>query len=115
QSFSARLFVRTTAAIEQALKTWLLKIQSTPAFVFGDDPTPVFELEESWDAFKHDGGRDLSGYEDGTENPKDDAAVAAAIAADGSSFVAVQRWLHDFTRFEAMQPAERDDCIGRRR
>lgn len=76
---------------------------------------PVFALEESWDAFKHDGGRDLSGYEDGTENPKDDAAVAAAIAADGSSFVAVQRWLHDFTRFEAMQPEERDDCIGRRR
>lgn len=76
---------------------------------------PVFQLEESWDAFKHDGGRDISGYEDGTENPKDAAAVAAAIAADGSSFVAVQRWIHDFARFEAMQPEERDDCIGRRR
>jgi putative iron-dependent peroxidase len=76
---------------------------------------PAFELEESWDAFKHDGGRDLSGYEDGTENPVEEAAVAAAIAADGSSFVAVQRWIHDFARFEAMQPEERDDCIGRRR
>jgi porphyrinogen peroxidase len=76
---------------------------------------PVFQLQESWDAFKHDGGRDLSGYEDGTENPVENAAVAAAIAADGSSFVAVQRWIHNFARFEAMQPAERDDCIGRRR
>jgi porphyrinogen peroxidase len=76
---------------------------------------PVFQLQESWDAFKHDGGRDLSGYEDGTENPVEDAAVAAAIAADGSSFVAVQRWIHNFAHFDAMQPAERDDCIGRRR
>ena len=76
---------------------------------------PVFQLEKSWDAFKHDGGRDLSGYEDGTENPTDEAAVEAAIAADGSSFVAVQRWIHDFRRLEAMQPEERDDCIGRRR
>lgn len=76
---------------------------------------PVFQLEESWDAFKHDGGRDLSGYEDGTENPTDEAAVEAAIAADGSSFVAVQRWIHDFRRLDAMQPEERDDCIGRRR
>ncbi|NML26406.1 Dyp-type peroxidase [Zoogloea dura] len=76
---------------------------------------PVFRLEESIDGFKHAGGRDLSGYEDGTENPEGEAALAAAIAADGSSFVAVQRWVHNFKHFEAMQPEERDDCIGRRR
>lgn len=76
---------------------------------------PVFTLADSWDAFKHDGGRDLSGYEDGTENPEGDDALAAAIAADGSSFVAVQRWIHNFSLFEAMQPEERDNCIGRRR
>ena len=76
---------------------------------------PVFSLADSWDAFKHDGGRDLSGYEDGTENPEGDDALAAAIAADGSSFVAVQRWIHNFSLFEAMQPEERDHCIGRRR
>ncbi len=76
---------------------------------------PVFSLADSWDAFKHDGGRDLSGYEDGTENPEGDDALAAAIATDGSSFVAVQRWAHNFSLFEAMQPEERDNCIGRRR
>ncbi len=76
---------------------------------------PAFRLLEAWDAFKHGSGRDLTGYEDGTENPEGDEAVAAAIAADGSSLVAVQRWVHNFGRYEAMQPEERDDCIGRRR
>ena len=72
---------------------------------------PVFRLQESWDGFKHDTGRDLTGYEDGTENPTGEAATAAAIAADGSSLVAVQRWLHNFSRFDAMQPEDRDNCI----
>ncbi len=49
--------------------------------------------------FTYRGGRDLSGYEDGTENPQGVAGAAAAIIADGplagGSFVAVQRWVHD--------------------
>ncbi|MBL8394386.1 MAG: Dyp-type peroxidase [Candidatus Accumulibacter sp.] len=82
---------------------------------------PAFRLEEAHDAFLHDGGRDLTGYQDGTENPTGDEAVAAAIVgADrpilaASSFVAVQRWVHDFTRFERMPADEQDLCIGRRR
>jgi putative iron-dependent peroxidase len=82
---------------------------------------PAFRLAETLDAFVHDGGRDLSGYEDGTENPVGDAATAAAIVGAerpslaGSSFVAVQRWLHDLARFEQMSPDDRDLCIGRRR
>lgn len=81
----------------------------------GQALAPTFRLLEAWDAFKHGSGRDLTGYEDGTENPEGDEAVAAAIAADGSSLVAVQRWVHNFGRYESMQPEERDDCIGRRR
>lgn len=82
---------------------------------------PAFRLESSVGAFVHQGGRDLTGYEDGTENPRDDDAVAAAIlhgqpeALDGSSFVAVQQWLHDFGRFDGIAPAEQDAVIGRRR
>jgi putative iron-dependent peroxidase len=73
------------------------------------------------DAFRHRSGLDLTGYEDGTENPKDEAAREAALVRgagpglDGSSFVAVQQWVHDFARFEAMAGAEQDDAIGRRR
>lgn len=76
---------------------------------------PAFTLLECVDAFRHDTGRDITGYEDGTENPKDDDAIAAALTADGGSFVAVQRWQHDLKAFDAMAPIEQDHAIGRRR
>ena len=84
---------------------------------------PAFVLADAVEAFRHGRGPhghglDLTGYEDGIENPVDEAAEAAALAAGdglaGSSFVAVQRWQHDFRAFDAMAPAEQDDCIGRR-
>ena len=78
-----------------------------------------FRCEEEVLGFQFRGGRDLSGYEDGTENPKGDLAVRAAIAAgagdalDGSSFVAAQRWVHDLRRLEHASQEERDHVIGR--
>jgi len=80
----------------------------------------VFEPEQVIDAFQYRGNRDLSGYEDGTENPEGEDAIEAAIVSgranglDGSSFVAVQQWIHDLDRFEAMPQGERDNTIGRR-
>ena len=82
---------------------------------------PAFVLATAIDAFRHDTGRDLTGYEDGTENPKGKKAVAAAVASgmgaglDGSSYVAVQQWVHDFDRFNAMSGRRQDNSIGRRR
>ena len=55
----------------------------------------AFELTSAIDSFQYDKNRDLSGYEDGTENPGGQDAVDAAIlqnsidGLDGSSFVAV--------------------------
>ena len=78
-------------------------------------------LDEVIDGFNHGGGRDLTGYEDGTENPQGQKANDAAIASglgdglDGSSFVAVQLWIHDFKAFQAMSSAEQDNAIGRRK
>ena len=77
-----------------------------------------FRLEQVVDAFKYgidELGLDLTGYEDGTENPTGDDAVEAAIAADGSSFVAVQQWVHDLRSFSALPQAEQDHIIGRRK
>jgi putative iron-dependent peroxidase len=76
-------------------------------------------VEDAMDTFVYAGGRDLTGFEDGTENPKGEAARAAVLAEGGvpagSSFVAVQRWVHDLRRFGRF-PAERQDAvIGRRR
>jgi porphyrinogen peroxidase len=87
---------------------------------------PAFHLDRVLDAFRHGKGpnghgRDLTGYEDGTENPDGDAARAAGFlhgagaGLDGSSFVAVQQWLHDFDAFEAMSTEAQDNAVGRRR
>ncbi|MGK0202555.1 MAG: putative iron-dependent peroxidase [Planctomycetota bacterium] len=73
-----------------------------------------FALEHATSGFKYDGGRDLTGYEDGTENPVGDAAVAAAFSG-GSSFVAVQKWQHDMAAFDRLSPEQQDDVFGRRR
>ncbi len=80
----------------------------------------AFFVESILDGFSYAGGRDLSGYEDGTENPTGDDAIETALVAgrspglDGSSFVAVQHWEHDLSRFEDMTTAEQDHIIGRR-
>lgn len=81
---------------------------------------PALQLEQAIDGFRHDVGRDLTGYEDGTENPVDAEAATAALVAPhfalaGSSFVAVQQWLHCFPKFDAMTGDEQDNAIGRRR
>ena len=106
---------------------------STPAALWlwlrGDEPgalrergdalvklaAPEFVLLEATDTFKHDGGRDLTGYEDGTENPKGEKATAAAFDAQGGSFVALQHWVHDLKHFSSLPGAEQDDIIGRER
>lgn len=82
---------------------------------------PALRLTQVVDAFRYGSGRDLTGYEDGTENPTGDAAEAAALlqgagpGLDGSSFMAVQQWLHDLDAFEAMSPLAQDHMVGRRR
>jgi putative iron-dependent peroxidase len=86
---------------------------------------PAFVVRHVLDAFRHawkEGGhgRDLTGFEDGTENPTGEDAERAAFAhglgegLDGSSYVATQQWVHDLDAFEALQDEARDHHIGRR-
>ena len=80
---------------------------------------PAFELINVVDGFKYGDGMDLTGYEDGTENPKGELAEQAALMSgesakmDGSSFVAVQQWLHDLNHFENLPQDQQDNIIGR--
>lgn len=79
----------------------------------------AFVLDDAMDTFLYAGGKDLTGYEDGTENPKENAAIEAAIIptgknVKGSSFVAVQRWVHDLNRFRSLPSKKRDAVMGRR-
>ena len=87
--------------------------------------SPAFNVRHVLDTFRHgwkEGGHahDLTGFEDGTENPEGEAAEAAAFAhgmgegIDGSSYVGVQQWVHDLDAFEALEDQARDFHIGRR-
>lgn len=73
----------------------------------------AFLLVDSNDTFTYHGGRDLTRFEDGTENPKGEDAAAAALQEDGSSFLVVQRWVHDLTRFRGFDADRRELLIGR--
>jgi|TARA_R110002096_G_scaffold416576_1_gene619175 porphyrinogen peroxidase len=79
----------------------------------------AFAVTSIVDSFQYDENRDMSGYIDGTENPVGTDAVDAAIIADGeqgqtgSSFVAVQQWLHNFEDLDRMSTEEKDNTIGR--
>lgn len=87
---------------------------------------PAFTARHVLDAFSHrvsdesGHGRDLTGFEDGTENPTGEKAEQAAFVhgqgegLDGSSFVAVQQWVHDLDAFEALEDEARDHHFGRR-
>jgi putative iron-dependent peroxidase len=81
----------------------------------------LLDVVDEVDAFGYRGGRDLSGFVDGTENPKGEDAVRAAIIAgrgaglDGGSFVAVQRWVHDLDVVDRMTAAAASDAVGRDR
>jgi putative iron-dependent peroxidase len=120
-----------------------VKVPSTPGVLWcwirGDDlgellhltrkvqkaMAPAFVVRHVVDAFRHGWsgthGRDLTGYEDGTENPVGEAAVGAAFARgagegiDGSSYVAVQQWVHDLDAFEALAGDEANHHFGRDR
>jgi putative iron-dependent peroxidase len=97
-------------------------------FVGGDDPGEILlrarrtivglgdfvRVDEDLPSFVYGGGRDLSGFEDGTENPKGDRAVEVAFGGGaGGSFVATQRWIHDLGGFERLSQEARNDVIGR--
>ena len=83
----------------------------------------VFKIDANYHAFKHRKGHDLTGFEDGTENPKGKAALRAGFVPistapskhqlAGSSFVAVMPWEHNFTQFDGMSAKMRNHAVGR--
>jgi putative iron-dependent peroxidase len=69
-------------------------------------------------AFTYQASQDLTGFEDGTENPPLDEAPQLATLPDGSpgaggSIALVQRWVHDLDGFEALELEERECVFGR--
>jgi len=101
-------------------------------WLHGGGPDAVFDLARRADdelgglaavvaeqpSFTYLASQDLTGFEDGTENPAvDDAPGVVAIPTGrpcaGGSVVLVQRWVHDLRGFERLQESERELVIGR--
>jgi porphyrinogen peroxidase len=77
------------------------------------------KIVEEVHGFKYFEVRDLLGFVDGTENPEgDDAAVAVTVGSEdpefeGSSYVVVQKYLHDLDGWNALTTREQELVIGR--
>jgi putative iron-dependent peroxidase len=103
---------------------WLWFHASGPDAVFKAARLAALELAGCADVvaeqpgFTYLSSQDLTGFEDGTENPPIDEAVEVATIPDGSpgaggNVVLVQRWVHDLDSFEALPLPEREAVFGR--
>jgi porphyrinogen peroxidase len=81
----------------------------------GDSATVIDEVH----GFRSFDERDLLGFVDGTENPEGDEALAAVTVGDedpafaGSSYVIVQKYVHDLTAWDALTVEQQEAAIGR--
>lgn len=81
--------------------------------------SPYAQLCREIDGNKYHQSRDLSGFEDGSANPKtDDARRAAAFINDssansGGSYVLTQQWQHKLPAFNALPVHDQEGIIGR--
>lgn len=80
---------------------------------------PAATLTEEVHGFRYRDSRDLTGFIDGTENPKGKARADAALIGEedrhfaGGSYVAVQRYVHDLERWRKLDDREQERVIGR--
>ena len=87
------------------------------ALAWRDALAGVADLVHEDHGFLFRDSRDLTGFVDGTANPKAEARMAAALVGEGEhtggSFVLAQRWVHDLAGFGALAVAEQERVIGR--
>jgi porphyrinogen peroxidase len=71
--------------------------------------------------FRYFDDRDLLGFVDGTENPRGEAALNAALVAGedpqfaGGSYVIIQKYLHEMSRWNSLSTEEQERIIGRQK
>ena len=87
------------------------------ALLWSERLRPVADLIHEDHGFRFRDSRDLTGFVDGSANPKGDAQQAAALVQGGEhaggSFVLAQRWVHDLSRFGSLPEADQERVIGR--
>lgn len=103
---------------------WFFLQASAPDAVF--DAARLVERElrdiarvvEEWPSFTYRSSQDMTGFEDGTENPPLSELPGVATVPDGSpgaggSVVLLQRWVHDLDSFAELPRDEQEQVIGR--
>jgi len=71
--------------------------------------------------FRYFDDRDLLGFVDGTENPRGEVALNAALVDEedaafaGGSYVIIQKYLHDVKKWNALSTEEQERIIGRKK
>ncbi|MXX30280.1 MAG: Dyp-type peroxidase [Gammaproteobacteria bacterium] len=87
------------------------------ALAWRDALSGVALLEAEEHGFRFRDSRDLTGFVDGSANPKEDARLTAALIDAGphagGSFIMAQRWIHDLAGFGALPVADQERVIGR--
>ena len=79
------------------------------------------EVLEEVHGFRYLDGRDLTGFIDGTENPRGRGRAEAALigredrAFAGGSCIFTQRYVHDLARWAGLATREQEAVIGRRK
>ena len=92
--------------------TW----QSARAAVLAVEDVAVLAAEQP--GFTYRGGRDVTGFIDGTANPPvrraaDVALVPPGDAGEAGSHVLAMRWIHDLVAFNELSIEEQERVIGR--
>lgn len=74
-------------------------------------------LREEVQGFRYLDCRDVTGFVDGTENPKGAHRAEVALVAEGEfadgSYLHIQRFVHDMTAWERLNQKAQEDVIGR--
>jgi putative iron-dependent peroxidase len=78
----------------------------------------VASLAAEQQAFTYRGGRDLTGFVDGTANPPLSRAAEVALVppgqpGEGGSHVLAMRWVHDLANFDRLSVDDQQRVIGR--
>ena len=78
----------------------------------------VATLASEQSGFVYRGGRDMTGFIDGTANPPPRRAARVALVPPGTpgaggSHVLTMRWVHDLAAFERLASEEQERVIGR--
>lgn len=77
------------------------------------------ELVEQVKGFRYLDGRDLTGFVDGTENPKGVHKQKVALVGEedtafaGGSYIHIQRYRHNMQAWEKLEEQQQEDIIGR--